>query len=40
MILLTDGDNNLGKIHPLPAAQLAAALGAKIYTIGVGTEQP
>ena len=40
MILLTDGDNNLGKIDPLPAAQLAAALGTKIYAIGVGAEQP
>jgi Ca-activated chloride channel family protein len=40
MILLTDGDNNLGKIDPLPAAQLAAALGIKIYTIGIGIEQP
>ena len=24
----------------MPAAQLAAALGAKIYTIGIGIEQP
>jgi Ca-activated chloride channel family protein len=40
MILLTDGDNNQGKIDPLPAAQLAAALGAKIYAIGIGIEQP
>jgi len=40
MILLTDGDNNLGKIDPLPAAQLAAALGIKIYTVGIGIEQP
>ncbi len=40
MIVLTDGDNNMGKIDPLPAAQLAAALGAKIYTIGIGIEQP
>jgi len=40
MILLTDGDNNLGKIDPLPAAQLAAALGVKIYSIGIGVEQP
>jgi Ca-activated chloride channel family protein len=39
MILLTDGDNNMGKIDPLPAAQLAAALGVKIYTIGIGIEQ-
>ena len=40
MILLTDGDNNLGKIDPLPAAQLEAALGAKIYAIGIGIEAP
>jgi Ca-activated chloride channel family protein len=40
MILLTDGDNNLGKIDPLPAAQLAAALGIRIYAIGIGIEQP
>jgi Ca-activated chloride channel family protein len=40
MILLTDGDNNMGKIDPLPAAQLAAALGVKIYTIGIGIEAP
>ncbi len=39
MILLTDGDNNMGKIDPLPAAQLAAAVGVKIYTIGIGIEQ-
>lgn len=39
MILLTDGDNNMGKIDPLPSAQLAAALGLKIYTIGIGNEQ-
>ncbi len=40
MILLTDGDNNKGDIDPMPAAQLAAALGARIYTIGIGVEQP
>ena len=40
IILLTDGDNNLGKIDPLPAAQLAAALGVRIYAIGIGIEQP
>jgi Ca-activated chloride channel family protein len=40
IILLTDGDNNKGQIDPLPAAQLAAALGAKVYTIGLGVEQP
>ena len=40
MIVLTDGDNNMGKIDPLPAAQLAAALGVKVYTIGIGIEAP
>jgi len=40
MILLTDGDNNMGKLDPLPAAQLAAAMGAKIYAIGIGIEAP
>ena len=40
MILLTDGDNNMGKLDPLPAAQLAAALGVKIYDIGIGIEAP
>jgi Ca-activated chloride channel family protein len=40
MILLTDGDNNLGKVDPLPAAQLASALGVKIYAVGIGIEQP
>ena len=40
MILLTDGDNNRGEIDPLPAAQLAAALSIKVYTIGIGIEQP
>ena len=40
IILLTDGDNNAGAIDPVPAAQLAAALGAKVYTIGIGIEQP
>jgi Ca-activated chloride channel family protein len=40
IILLTDGDNNAGEIDPVPAAQLAAALGAKIYTVGIGIEKP
>jgi Ca-activated chloride channel family protein len=40
IILLTDGDNNRGELDPLPAAQLAAALGAKVYTIGLGIEEP
>ena len=40
IILLTDGDNNKGDIDPIPAAQLAAALGVKVYTIGIGIDQP
>jgi Ca-activated chloride channel family protein len=40
IILLTDGDNNKGEIDPVPAAQLAAALGVKVYTIGIGIEEP
>ncbi|MEI6562323.1 MAG: VWA domain-containing protein [Verrucomicrobiota bacterium] len=40
IILLTDGDNNAGKISPATAAEAARALGAKIYTIGAGTEGP
>ena len=36
MILITDGRNNAGEIDPLTAAQAAAALSVKIYTIGAG----
>lgn len=39
MIVLTDGDNNRGDIDPLPAAQLAAVLGTRVYTIGIGIEE-
>jgi Ca-activated chloride channel homolog len=37
VILLTDGDNNRGAIDPVTAAELARALGVRVYTIGVGT---
>ncbi len=37
MILLTDGENNRGDFSPQKAAELAAAFGIKIYTIGAGT---
>ncbi|MGI6524334.1 MAG: vWA domain-containing protein [Bdellovibrionota bacterium] len=36
IILLTDGQNNVGTITPLAAAELAAKWGIKIYTIGIG----
>lgn len=36
VILMTDGQNNSGKIPPLTAAEAAQALKVKVYTIGVG----
>lgn len=38
IILLTDGENTAGDMKPLAAAELAQAMGVKIYTIGVGTQ--
>lgn len=38
IILLTDGVNNRGEIDPPTAAEAAAALGIKIYAIGVGRQ--
>jgi len=38
LILLTDGINNAGEIDPVTAAQAAAALRIKVYTIGVGSK--
>lgn len=40
VILLTDGENNAGKIDPIKAAEAARALGVKVYTIGVGSNTP
>lgn len=40
VILLTDGINNRGELKPENAAQAAAALGIKIYTIGIGGGMP
>ena len=39
IILMTDGMNNAGKVDPIAAAQAAAALGMKIYTIGLGNRE-
>jgi Ca-activated chloride channel family protein len=36
VILMTDGENNAGKLEPLTVAEAARALGIKVYTIGVG----
>lgn len=38
VILMTDGQNNSGKIDPLTAAEAAAALGVKVYTVGIGEQ--
>ena len=38
IILATDGQNNSGKVDPLMAADAAAALGVKIYTVGIGEQ--
>lgn len=35
-VLLTDGVNNAGSVQPSMAADAAAAMGVKVYTVGVG----
>lgn len=37
VVLLTDGQSNAGRVSPKTAADAAAALGIKVYTIGAGT---
>lgn len=39
LILLTDGANTAGEVQPLKAAELAAQIGLKIYTIGIGADE-
>ena len=36
VVLITDGDNNAGKIAPMDAAAMAKSLGVPVYTILVG----
>lgn len=38
IILMTDGQNNAGKVPPKTAAEAAKALEVRVYTIGVGTK--
>jgi Ca-activated chloride channel homolog len=38
VILITDGDNNMGSIAPLTAGSLAQGYGIKVYTIALGRE--
>jgi Ca-activated chloride channel family protein len=41
IILLTDGDDNQSKaVLPVPSAELAAALGIRVHTIGLGKDEP
>jgi len=37
VILLTDGENNKGKISPIQASEIAKTLDTKVYTIGAGS---
>jgi len=39
IVLLTDGANNSGMVQPLRAADVARALGMKVYTIGLGKKK-
>jgi len=38
IVLITDGDSNVGAINPITAANLARQEGIKIYSIGIGKE--
>jgi Ca-activated chloride channel family protein len=36
VVLLSDGENNAGRLEPMQAAEIARALGVRVYTISVG----
>ena len=38
MVLITDGENNAGQIHPETAANLARENGISLYAFGIGTK--
>lgn len=38
IILITDGDSNMGSIEPMDAGDIAAGYGIKVYSIALGTE--
>lgn len=38
IILLTDGENNIGAIDPVTAMQIAKDNGIKVYTVGIGKD--
>jgi len=39
VVLLTDGRNNRGEIDPATAAEIATAIGVRVYAIGVGSSE-
>jgi Ca-activated chloride channel family protein len=39
IILMTDGANTSGQVDPMRAAELAAAAGLRIYTVGIGADE-
>lgn len=38
IVLITDGENNAGQLHPETAANLASENGITLYTFGIGTK--
>lgn len=38
IVLITDGENNAGSIHPETAAELSGSKGITLYTLGVGSQ--
>ena len=38
IVLLTDGESNIGQVDPLTAGDLASGFGIKVYTIAIGRE--
>lgn len=38
IVLITDGENNAGAVHPYTAAQLALSKGISLYVLGIGTK--
>jgi Ca-activated chloride channel family protein len=38
IVLLTDGDSNVGQIDPLTAGELAKGYGIKVYSIAIGKD--
>ncbi len=39
LVLLTDGRDTASSVEPLEAAELAASMGIRIYTIGIGADE-